>query len=89
MKTFAFTFGICGLVLFGSGLLIGREFPRRHYQLLREGSSYLLDTSTGKLCEVVLSPPLAGQENEEDASAKYFNQLTGHKKTKSPVCDPE
>jgi hypothetical protein len=41
---------IASIVLFGSGLLVGREFPRKHFQLLRENSYFLLDSSTGHLC---------------------------------------
>jgi hypothetical protein len=38
------------VVLFASGVFVGREFPRHHFQPLRENSSFLLDTSTGRLC---------------------------------------
>jgi hypothetical protein len=34
---------------FGSGLLIGRQFPAHHYERFGS-SSYLFEVSTGKLC---------------------------------------
>lgn len=37
-------------VCFGSGLLVGREFPARHYERFGN-TSYLLNTSTGKVCD--------------------------------------
>jgi hypothetical protein len=41
--------GAC-IVGFGSGLLVGRQFPAHHFERFGN-SSYLLDTSTGKICD--------------------------------------
>jgi hypothetical protein len=41
--------GAC-IVGFGSGLLVGRQYPAHHFEQYGN-SSYLLDTSTGKLCD--------------------------------------
>src|ERR1700722_11225857 len=68
------------MVLFGSGVLVGRNFPAHHFQPLHEGSTYLLDTSTGKVCEEVLQPATSG--TTPDAATQYFNQLNSHSKTK-------
>jgi hypothetical protein len=37
---------------FGSGLLIGRQFPAHHYERFGE-TRYLLDSTTGKVCDIV------------------------------------
>ena len=44
------------LVLFGSGFLVGREFPRHHYERIPD-SSYFIDTSTGKACALLAPIP--------------------------------
>jgi hypothetical protein len=36
---------------FGSGLLIGRQFPAHHYEHMQEGSHYLYDANTGHVCD--------------------------------------
>jgi hypothetical protein len=44
--------GAC-IVGFGSGLLVGRQFPAHHF--VQFGNpSYLLDTSTGKICKLTV-----------------------------------
>jgi hypothetical protein len=41
-----------------SGFLIGREFPRHHYEALVNGA-IVFDSSTGKVCDMrVRTPPL-------------------------------
>jgi hypothetical protein len=37
------------IILFGSGLLVGREIPRRHYERLPD-TSFVFDDSTGAVC---------------------------------------
>jgi hypothetical protein len=44
----------CG-VGFGSGLLVGRQFPQRHYERMGE-THYLLDSATGKVCDLSINP---------------------------------
>ncbi len=41
------------LILFGSGMLVGREFPSHRYEKISTGP-YLLDVSTGRVCFVFL-----------------------------------
>jgi len=36
-------------VLFGSGILIGRQFPAHNYEKIPQ-APYLLDTTTGRVC---------------------------------------
>lgn len=43
--------GAVGLLLFGGGFLIGRQFPAHHYQRFGEGP-LLYDTSTGRICTI-------------------------------------
>src|SRR6185437_10496246 len=72
--------GGCLVVGFGSGLLVGRQFPAKHYE--RFGTSmYLYDVSTGRLCNPfpVVNDPFAaygGHEiessSQKDATAKPF-----------------
>ncbi len=38
---------------FGAGALTGRQFPTHHYQKFGE-SRYVLDTTTGQVCDPVL-----------------------------------
>lgn len=40
---------------FGSGLLIGRQFPAHRWERI-EGSPYLYDSSTGKSCNPLKDP---------------------------------
>jgi len=44
--------GAC-VVGFGSGLLVGRQFPAHHFEQFGN-PSYLLDTSTGKICKLTV-----------------------------------
>jgi hypothetical protein len=44
---------------FGSGLLVGRQFPAHHFEKM-ENSHYLLDTSTGHVCDFL--PVQVGQQ---------------------------
>jgi hypothetical protein len=40
-----------GVVIgFGSGFLVGRQFPAHHFEKM-ENSHYLYDTSTGHVCD--------------------------------------
>lgn len=41
---------------FGAGLLIGRQFPARHYEKLNQSTSYLFDVNTGQICNPVQYP---------------------------------
>jgi hypothetical protein len=43
---------VATIVLFGAGLLIGRQFPAHHYERFGQ-SPYLYDTATGKMCTTV------------------------------------
>ena len=41
---------IASMVGFGSGILVGRQFPAHHFEKM-ENSHYLYDTSTGHVCD--------------------------------------
>jgi len=49
---------------FGSGLLVGRQFPAHHYERWGDSTNYLLDTATGKVCD---RGPFATAKNSEKA----------------------
>jgi hypothetical protein len=60
---------------FGSGLLLGRQFPSHRFKRFGE-SRYLLDATTGKVCDPFKDP-------KEDPYARYIvNPNTG--KTADP-----
>jgi hypothetical protein len=40
---------------FGSGLLVGRQYPAHHFERMGE-SWYVLDTTTGKVCSPFKDP---------------------------------
>jgi hypothetical protein len=44
------------------GFLVGREFPRHQYQAIGNGF-VILDTSTGKACDMRLPAPLSKDSN--------------------------
>jgi len=50
---------------FGSGLLVGRQFPAHHFERFGN-SSYLLDPSTGKVCNPFKDPKSAGTVDLSD-----------------------
>jgi hypothetical protein len=55
---------------FGSGLLVGRQFPAKHYE--RFGTStYLYDVSTGKLCNPFPPPNQALLSDTEKINAAW------------------
>jgi hypothetical protein len=43
---------LCAVLLFGSGILLGRQFPAHHFEKLPQ-STYLLDSSTGHICDLL------------------------------------
>jgi hypothetical protein len=58
----------CG-VGFGSGLFVGRQFPAHRYE--RFGNSmYLLDSATGKVCNLGSLPGLKEATNAPGAQAE-------------------
>ncbi|MHB1700793.1 MAG: hypothetical protein ACYCSN_11825 [Acidobacteriaceae bacterium] len=52
--------------LFGSGLLVGRQFPARHYERLGQ-TNFLYDSASGKACN-----PLKAPSGEGDPFSKYL-----------------
>ncbi len=65
---FVLLISIAFVVVFGSGLLVGRQFPAHHYE--RYGNSnYLLDSTTGRVCK-----PITGSETK----ALSFDEVYGH-----------
>jgi hypothetical protein len=73
------------VVLFGSGLLVGRHFPAHHFEKISQ-DPYLLDTSTGRVCDYLgqdqgLTQPSTAsgsQSNDPEVSAalKALNKQT-------------
>lgn len=59
--------GACIVAGFGSGLLVGRQFPPHHYEKFGN-TSYLLDPTTGKVCNPFADP------NANPMDANLFNQ---------------
>ena len=62
MKKFVWIAGavLSSAILFGAGLLVGRQFPAHHYQELGN-TSRLFDSTTGHVCETGPdSPPTPG-----------------------------
>jgi hypothetical protein len=47
--------GVCVVVGFGSGLLIGRQFPAHRYEKFGN-TPYLLNPATGKVCNPFKDP---------------------------------
>ena len=78
-------FCACGLG-FASGVLIGRQFPAHRYERFGE-SWYLLDPTTGKVCNPLKAPNastnlldqgLPGNQNSNQPSADPFAPYGGH-----------
>ena len=57
--------GAC-LIGFGTGLLVGRQFPAHHFEKI-PSTPYILDTSTGHVCAVFVEP-------STNPYSKYFGQ---------------
>lgn len=99
---------MCGAALilavslgFGSGLLVGRQFPARHFERFGN-SSYLLDPSTGRICDPFKDPSgVAGKpppgfvlEGTQSANASQnaskpapdLSDLFGSKPSGPPSC---
>ena len=70
--------GAC-IVGFGSGLLVGRQFPAHHFERFGN-SSYLLDTSTGKICD-----PL--KVKVTDISKMSVDDYLASKPSDPPACE--
>jgi len=68
--------GAC-IVGFGSGLLVGRQFPAHHFERFGN-SSYLLDTSSGKICD-----PL----KVTDISKNSLDDYLASKPSDPPACE--
>jgi hypothetical protein len=63
---------------FGSGLLVGRQFPAHHWRQI-EGTAYLYDSSTGQPCSALKNPR---------ESSNLFDQAAGAPAAKSPGYPP-
>ena len=72
------------IVLFGSGFLLGREFPRHHYERVID-SPYFLDTSTGRPCTLFRAETINMATTTEKASSNPFDALAGM--VTIPKCD--
>jgi hypothetical protein len=62
--------GTLGVLLFGVGLMVGREFPVHHYERI-SGSPYLFDNSTGHVCDtrILKAETLSSQPTQPGAPA--------------------
>jgi hypothetical protein len=56
---------------FGSGLIVGRQYPAHHYE--RFGTtSYLLDPTTGKVCDPMFKATSPSVYDQQAATAGPF-----------------
>jgi hypothetical protein len=58
---------------FGSGVLVGRQFPAHHFEKM-ENSHYLYDTSTGHVCDFWPAKTEASGANEQSDFLKSLNE---------------
>ena len=70
--------GAC-IVGFGSGLLVGRQFPAHQFERFGN-SSYLLDTSTGKICDLL-------KVKVTDISKTSVDDYLASKPSDPPACE--
>jgi len=75
---------ICAVVLFGSGLLVGRQFPAHHFEKLPQ-STYLLDSSSGHICDLLALKALSPDSSQlstsnQGTSANEFLAVMDDKK---------
>ena len=60
---------------FGTGLLIGRQFPAHHFEKM-ENSHYLYDTSTGHVCDFwPANAEVSEASGQVDQAQAYFDSL--------------
>jgi hypothetical protein len=70
--------GAC-IVGLGSGLIVGRQFPAHHFERFGN-SSYLLDTSTGKICDLL-------KVKVTDISKTSVDDYLASKPSDPPACE--
>ena len=75
---------VFAVLLFGSGVLIGRQFPAHHFEQIPQ-TPYLVDASTGHVCEYL-------PENHDTAQSKSagedpFLAVLGGQKAALPRCN--
>jgi hypothetical protein len=88
------TAGLSALLLFGAGVLVGREFPVHHFEKIPQ-LPYLLDSSTGKICDY-LGPQVGGQNPEpptppqasqpNSPGVDFYNKAMNSQKETVPPC---
>jgi hypothetical protein len=76
---------------FGSGLLVGRQFPAHHYERFGE-TLYLFDPTTGKVCNPFKDPkdPFAaygGHETSDGTRDENGFQIVKPAPNYPPPCD--
>ena len=73
---------LSGAILFGAGLLVGRQFPAHRYEHLGNGP-YLYDSATGRVCAAFpddvydASGKTPASANPSPASANPYLKFTG------------
>jgi hypothetical protein len=79
--------GAC-IIGFGSGLLVGRQFPAHHYERFGN-SSYLLDPSTGRVCDPFKVSDKTGQKppSGSDKPTVDLSDIWGSKPSGPPACE--
>jgi hypothetical protein len=82
-------FSSATILVFGAGILIGRQFPAHHYEKLPE-SPYLMDTTSGKICTLngrdpFNEPPKSADEMPKNADG--FPELGSIWKKREPTPD--
>jgi hypothetical protein len=78
--------GFASILLFGAGVLVGRNFPIHNFEKL-PNSSYLLDSSTGKICYIDFPNPIDPSDNSIEEGMRIANDDNAAKaKLSFPVC---
>jgi hypothetical protein len=76
----------CLAVGLGLGILIGRAHPYHHYERFGDTRYYLLDSSTGKVCNPFLNPNELGGDMV-DSGQKDDKGFSIMVHAYPPVCD--
>lgn len=68
---------------FGSGVLVGRQFPVHHFEKM-QNAPYLYDTSTGRVCSFGLAKTEASGANDQ---SDFLKSLSENGSNSVPPCD--
>lgn len=74
------------IILFGSGVLVGRQFPAHRFERIGQ-TPYLLDTATGSVCTMsFLELPPTSTGESSSAVKQYLDALPSKTTTPTPLC---